>query len=208
MSILKNAFVVYDENFIEIDKANQYFELFNSTFDFKYNDYNGYALNRQTCAFADSELIKQSKKIPSIWGDNLVVKEWTPELLEIKNKIEGKVKEMTGKEWSYSIALCNRYTKKSDYIAFHKDREEFSSTKSIASISLGIPRTFTFESDDKTEKLSIPLQNGSLIYMGDNCQENYRHGMKKEDLSLLCDDETLQKYNNTRINITFRVFDY
>jgi len=208
MSILKNATVRYIDDFIDKDKADEYFKVFNESFDWKYNDYNGYRLNRQTVVFADDDIINDKKKVPEIWGDNVVIYKWTPELLEVKKKTEEMVKELTGVDWKYNIALGNRYTKGKDFISFHSDREEMGSTKSIASVSLGIPRTFHYVNNDMTEKVSLKLNHGSLIFMGENCQEQYKHGMKKEKLSNLADEETLKKYNNTRINITFRVWEY
>ncbi len=208
MSLLNKAFVTYDDEFINQDKSDKYFETFNTTFDWKYNNYKGYKLNRQTCVFADKQIVDDKKNIPDIWGDDVSVKEWTPELLEIKSEIEKKAKELTGKDWNYNIALCNRYLKKNDFIAFHSDKEEIGSTQSISSLSFGIPRTFQYSSYDMLENISLVLTNGSLIYMGENCQENYKHGMKKEDLSKLTNEETLDKYNNTRINITFRIWNY
>lgn len=206
MSLLKNAYVVYDREFI--DEADKYFNVFNETFDWKYNSVNGNRLNRQTCVFADERLVVDKKNIPTIWGDDVTVISWTPELLEVKEKIENRVKELTGVNWKYNIALGNRYTKKGDFIAFHSDNEELGSTQSIASVSFGIPRTFYYTSKNTDEKTAVVLENGSLIFMGENCQENYRHGMKKESLLNLADNETLEKYNNTRINITFRVWNY
>jgi alkylated DNA repair dioxygenase AlkB len=208
MSILKNAVVRYIDDFISVDKADEYFNIFNKSFDWKYSDYNGSRLNRQTVVFADDDIIADKKKIPKIWGDDVVVYKWTPELLEVKTKVEQMVKELTGVDWKYNIALGNRYTKGKDFISFHSDREEMGSTKSIASISLGIPRTFHYISNDMTEKVSLRLNNGSLIFMGENCQENYKHGMRKEKLTDVADEETLSKYKNTRINITFRVWEY
>jgi len=209
MSLLKKAFVIYDNKFINNEKANEYFESF-ETFDWKYNNYNGYRLNRQTCAFADREIVENKRNIPKIWGDDIIVREWTPELLEIKEKTEQRAKELTGLDWKYNIALGNRYTKRNDFIAFHSDNEELGNTKSIASLSFGIPRTFNYISKDMiiVEKKSIVLENGSLLFMGDDCQEYYKHGMKKENLSKLANEEILAKYNNTRINLTFRVWNY
>ena len=208
MSILKEAFVIYDKTFINTEKADEYFKVFNETFDWKYNAVSGYKLNRQTCVYCDPEIANDKKKIPAIWGDDVTVKEWTPELLEIKTKIEQKVKELTGIDWKYNIALGNRYTRAKDFISMHADKEELGSTQSIASLSLGIPRTFHYASNDMTEKTSVVLENGFLIFMGENCQEKYRHGMKKEKLIDLATEETLTKYNNTRINLTFRVWNY
>lgn len=208
MSILKNAFVIHDNDFIEKDVANEYFKVLNELTDWKYNTVKGYALNRETIVFADPEIVADKSKIPPIWGDNIVVLEWPKEILELKGKVEQKVKELTGVDWKYNIALGNRYKKAKDYINFHADREEMGSTKSISSISFGVPRTFHYVRNDMEEKLSVILNHGSLIYMGDNCQELYRHGMKKEKLSDIADKETLEKYENTRINITFRVWNY
>mgnify|MGYP001500530371 CR=1 FL=1 len=207
MSLLKNAYVNYIDKFLDDDKLDKYFKIFNESFDWKYNDYNGSRLNRQTVVFADDSIIKDKNNIPPIWGDDVKIYPWTNELLEIKTKTEEKVKELTGIDWKYNIALGNRYTKGKDFISFHSDREELGSTKSIASISLGIPRTFHYVSNDMTEKISLKLNNGSLLFMGENCQENYKHGMKKEKLVNLADETILNKYNNTRINLTFRVWE-
>ena len=210
MSILKNAFVIHDNDFINKESADEYFKILNELTDWKYNTVKGYALNRETIVFADPEIVADKSKIPPIWGDNIVVLEWPKEILELKGKVEQKVKELTGVDWVYNIALGNRYKKAKDYISPHSDREEWGSTKSISSISLGIPRTFNYMNKDleANEKISLVLNNGSLIFMGDNCQEKYTHGMKKESLTKLADKETLEKYNNTRINITFRVWNY
>ena len=208
MSILQNALVIYDDTFLQKEQADAYFDKFNATFDFKYNLYNGLKLNRETCVFASPELLHN--EIPPIWGDNVTVAPWTDELFELKTMVEDKANKITGKQWIYNIALCNRYKKSKDYIAFHSDNEEFGTTKSIASISLGVPRTFMYR--DKNfpviEKVSLKLTHGSLIYMGENCQELYRHGMKKENLEDLTSDECIKRYDSTRINITFRTFIY
>lgn len=208
MSIVKDAYVIYDDVFLNNDDADKYFYTFNNTFDFKYNSYNNTQLQRQTCAFVDKNIMDKIDKIPKIWGDDIVIKEFTPELLEIKNKIEQKVKELTGLEWKYNVILCNRYTKSKDVINFHSDKEEQGITKSIASISLGIKRTFIYRCKATDEKVILPLNHGSLIFMGENCQENYLHGMKREDVTKINTEDDLGKYDNTRINLTFRVFDY
>jgi len=112
--------------------------------------------------------------------------------------------------------LGNRYLRSKDKIAFHSDNEEFGDTQSIASISLGVSRTFTFipkgankednENDvigrDGEERKSLKLSHGSLLFMGENCQENYLHGMKKESI------EKDKLFNKTRINVTFRNWNY
>lgn len=53
MFILKKAFVIHNNEFIRNDKSDKYFTIFNNTFEWKYNEYNGHKLNRQTCVFAN-----------------------------------------------------------------------------------------------------------------------------------------------------------
>lgn len=208
MSIVKDAYVIYDKSFINKDLADKYFTQFNDSFDFKYNTYNNTKLQRQTCAFINKELMKNKDKIPKIWGENITVQEFTPELLEIKHQIENKVKELTGQEWNYNVILCNKYTKNKDVIRFHSDKEEQGITKSIASISLGIRRSFIYKSKLTDEELTLVLDHGSLIFMGENCQENYLHGMMREDTTKINTGEDISNYDNTRLNLTFRVFEY
>lgn len=205
-SILSRAFVTYEKNLLEDKQSDKYFEIFDKSFEWKYNDYGTSKLKRQTCAFADKEIASDRQNIPPIWGNDIIVNEWTPELLEIKKIVESKVKELTGIEWTYNVVLCNRYTRGKDLISFHSDNEELGNTKSIASVSLGVPRTFTFLSKNLDEKCSLLLEHNSLLFMGENCQENYRHGMKKENLSEIVTEEILTKFNKTRINLTFRIW--
>ena len=180
----------YDLKFLNEDLANTCFLECNELKGWKKNDVFGYPLSRETLVFASDSIIEQVKngqlKIPEIWGDNVVIKSFPENLLIVKTLIE----EKTGK--IYNIALGNRYLRSKDKIAFHSDNEEFGDTQSIASISLGVSRTFTFipkdginnveKNDIKEERKNLKLCHGSLLFMGENCQENYLHGMKKESI--------------------------
>lgn len=193
-SILKNAVAFYNPKFLPVELADRLFESFQEL-DWKSRTYKSMPLKRQTTVYGD-ETIKA--KAPSIWGEDAEINPWTKELLELKALVE----EATGEK--YNIALGNRYRSRKEFIAFHSDNEEYGSTKSIASISLGCERTFTFRSKDESnrEEVELKLAHGSLLWMGENCQELYRHGMKKESV----DKEG--KFGGNRINITFRKFLY
>ena len=174
---------------------------FNELEGWKKNTHNGYKLNRETLVFAVDEIVDNPDKfkIPSIWGDNVTVVRFPNRLREILKKL----KALTGSE--YNIVLGNRYLKAKDKIAQHSDNEEFGNTQSIASISLGIPRMFYFKSkhDGKcSENKSVLLEHGSLLFMGENCQENYTHGMKNDKIT------SHHIYGKTRINLTFRIWNY
>jgi alkylated DNA repair dioxygenase AlkB len=181
--ILKDAKVTYKDRFLSEVRSNELLEKFKNL-DWKIRKYKNMTLNRYTAAYGDEDITAQA---PRIWGEDIVINPWIPELKELKDKIEKEVGE------KYNICLCNYYQSGKQYIGMHSDNEEYGSTKSIASISLGAEREFIFESKNTSEKKIIKLKSGSLLVMGENCQENYRHGMKRD-------------YTNERINITFRKF--
>ena len=197
----KSSTTFYDPHFLDDMLGDECFNEINQEIGWKKNEYNGYKLNRETIVFVDEELSSKlafgELNVPPIWGKDVVIIQFPQILKHVKNMIE----EKTG--WKYNIALGNRYKKGKDKIAFHSDNEEFGNTQSIASISMGIERLFTFKSKTEPfEEYSIKLEHGSLLFMGTNCQENYTHGMKTERIS------DSQKYKKTRINVTFRVWNY
>ncbi len=111
-------------------------------------------------------------------------------MLALKEKIEG----LTGKK--YNICLANYYSTGRRAIGFHSDNEEYGSTSNIASISLGGQRKFVFrKKENKEEKVGLVLKNGSLLIMGEGCQEKYEHSLPAD-----------KNCKTPRINLTFRLF--
>ena len=190
----------YDPHFLSEENGNELFIQLNSLNNWAKHDYKGSKLNRETIVFAIDEIVNNPNKfpIPEIWGDNVTILRFPNELQLLLAKLELE----TGAK--YNIALGNRYLKAKDKIAQHSDNEEFGNTQSIASISLGVPRMFYFKSKhlDDSDQTSILLEHGSLLFMGENCQENYTHGMKNDKIT---EHDIFKK---TRINITFRVWNY
>ena len=197
--LLKSPTSHYNANFLSSEEANNLFDHINMIEGWRKNAYKGHKLARETIVFATKEIVDNLDKfkIPDIWGKDVVVQPFPRELLptlELLCKTTGA---------KYNIVLGNRYLKAKDKIAFHSDNEEFGNTQTIASISLGVSRTFTFLSKvNDGEKISLKLKHGSLLFMGENCQENYTHGMVKETIK--ADDQ----FGKTRINLTFRVWNY
>ncbi|ARF11712.1 2OG-FeII oxygenase superfamily protein [Klosneuvirus KNV1] len=183
--------VKYHPNFIT--NPTELYEKFLYNFDFKdrvvkLNNNKEYKLTRATCVFGDPDILDVP---PKIWGSDNSIKQWTPELLEIKNKIE----ELTGNK--YNICLCNYYKNGKKIINWHSDNEELGSTSCIASISLGADRIFQLREKTGSDKIyDYILENGSLFLMLDGCQENYLHRVPKDP-----------NCQNGRINLTFRQFD-
>ena len=160
-----------------------------TTFNSKGKEVN-YKLNRGTCIFLEEEL-KNSEIVPNIWGKDAPKYGWSALMLALKEKIESE----TGKK--YNICLCNYYATGNRAIGFHSDNEEYGSVSNIASISLGEEREFVFRKKTliKEDRISVFLKHGSLLLMGEGCQENYEHSIPAN-----------KECKNPRINLTFRLF--
>lgn len=115
---------------------------------------------------------------------------WTPLLLSIKEQIE----KVCNKH--FNSVLLNYYRDGSDSMGFHSDNEpELGENPSIASLSLGETRAFTFKHRFKKElkPIKINLKDGNLFLMEGYIQKNWEHGIQKEP-----------KKMGARINLTFR----
>jgi alkylated DNA repair dioxygenase AlkB len=113
---------------------------------------------------------------------------FTPELLEIKTKVE----RLTGH--SFNCVLINVYRNGQDSNGWHADNEkELGKNPIIASVSFGSTRTFKLRSTEGTEQYSIPLTAGSLLLMGQQVQHQFKHCIPKEP-----------KITEPRVNLTFR----
>ncbi len=190
----------YEEKFLNDETTRKTFEECMKLEGWRKNTVSGYKLNRETIVFVSEDILYKLKydnfQVPTVWGKDVTVLEFPTELKLVKEQIEKR----TG--WGYNIALGNRYLTGKDKIAFHSDNEEFGNTQSIASISLGVSRQFSFIEKESGKKLSMNLSSGSLLFMGCNCQENYIHGMVSE--KVIADPD----FGTVRINVTFRVWNY
>ncbi len=113
---------------------------------------------------------------------------WTITLLTIKNTIESITKE------SYNACLLNLYHNGEESMGWHSDNEkEIITNSSIASLSLGASRKFSFKNKETKESVSIELANGSLLEMKGSVQTHWWHALLKS-----------KKVTDARINLTFR----
>lgn len=93
----------------------------------------------------------------------------------------------------FNCCLANYYRDGRDSIGMHSDDEpELGKDPVIASISLGGCRTFRLARKDKSARLSVPLNGGSLLVMKGRSQAEWSHGIDKEPGA------------EPRINLTFR----
>ncbi len=114
---------------------------------------------------------------------------WTKELLEIKQLAE----KLTGV--NYNSCLINLYHNGDEGVAWHSDDEKaLGKITTIASISFGAERIFSFKHKQTKETRSIVLSAGSLLVMKEDTQQHWLHCIPKT-----------KKVTMPRINLTFRI---
>ena len=122
-------------------------------------------------------------------GLKLKPKEFTPTV----NKIKQLVEKVSGE--SFNSCLLNLYRDGRDHVSWHSDNEkEFGSEPTIASFTLGAERDFLLrEKLNFSNKVTLKLENGSLLIMTGRTQDDWLHQIPKRT-----------GVNTGRINITFR----
>lgn len=115
---------------------------------------------------------------------------WSEALIKIKLKIEAFCKT------TFNACLLNYYENGSQAMSWHSDNEkELVEHGVIASLSVGSDRKFDFKHNQTGMKISITLENGSLLLMQGNTQTHWKHQLPPS-----------KKITNPRINLTFRQF--
>lgn len=113
---------------------------------------------------------------------------WTTELLELKSIVE----KISGED--YNSCLLNLYHTGGEGMGWHSDDEkDLKKNGSIASLSLGAERKFSFKHKQLNEKVTLLLQNGSLLIMKGATQQHWLHQLPPS-----------KKIMEPRINLTFR----
>lgn len=113
---------------------------------------------------------------------------WTPELLRLKAHAEAQSGE------TFNACLLNLYHDGSEGMSWHSDGEkDLKKDGTIASLSLGAERKFSFRHKTSKDTASIVLEHGSLLIMQDETQSYWQHCLP-----------TTKKITEPRINLTFR----
>ena len=115
---------------------------------------------------------------------------WTASLLKIKSVVENYT------HVNYNGCLLNLYHDGNEAMGWHSDNEkEIKPNSSIASVSIGIERKFSFKNKLSKETIAVQLENGSLLEMKGAIQKHWLHALPKS-----------KKITQPRINLTFRQF--
>ena len=178
----------YREHFLSSNEASVLQEKLINTTPWKQNTQKMYDKTvltpRLTAWYGDSS------KMYHLGNNDFYVNEWSPELADLKERIE----KFTG--YRFNSVLLNLYRDGNDSVAWHRDKEsELGNRPVIASVSLGQVRNFDFRKvDDHHKKYTLALEHGSLLIMKGNLQLYWEHRIAKSSRKM-----------KPRVNLTFRL---
>jgi len=113
---------------------------------------------------------------------------WTTELSALKTLVESQC------GFTFNSCLLNLYHNGDEGMSWHSDDEEvLGENPTIASLSLGSERRFSFKHKATKKNVSMLLQQGSLLVMKASAQTHWLHSLPKT-----------RKSTTPRINLTFR----
>jgi alkylated DNA repair dioxygenase AlkB len=113
---------------------------------------------------------------------------WTKELCELKQIVE----KYAGTK--FNSCLLNLYHNGNEGMGWHSDDEKpLGKNNTIASLSFGAERKFSFKHKRTKQIVSLVLEHGSLLVMKGATQSNWLHSLPKS-----------KNITQPRINLTFR----
>lgn len=113
---------------------------------------------------------------------------WTPTLAALRDRASAACGER------FNSVLANLYRDGRDSMGWHADDEaELGEEPIIGSLSFGAVRRFLVRSRDRSERLQLDLDHGSLLCMAGRLQRHYQHAVPKTARPL-----------PARLNLTFR----
>lgn len=176
------------QSFFNANESANYFDKLMNTIAWKQDQMILYgrevALPRLTAWYGEHS------KDYSYSGINSKAMLWTPELSEIKNRIESISQVI------FTSVLLNLYRTGNDHVSWHRDNEKVLRVNPvIGSVSFGATRIFKFRYvKDKSIVKSIELTSGTYLLMKGATQHNWEHTIVKS-----------KKISDPRINLTFRI---
>jgi len=185
---LPDADVVLYQNFFNKQESNEFFKKLKNDIEWRQDKMKIYGneinLPRLTAWYGDND------KNYTFSGITLNPKNWTNELIDIKNIVEQV------SSYKFNSVLLNLYRNGKDSISWHTDAEpELGKNPVIVSVSFGANRKFQLRHKLKkdVDTVSMDLTHGSLLIMKGTTQHFWQHQIPKTN-----------ENNNERINLTFR----
>ncbi len=176
----------YIENFLEEKLAWQFFEDLNKNISWEHDEFIMYGkkiITKRKVAWYGSKPFDYNYSQKTRKAEP-----WTNSLIDLKQLVENASDDL------FNSCLLNLYPEGSDGMGWHSDDEkELKPMATIASVSLGSDRKFSFKHRVTKETISLTLKNGSLLLMKGVIQKHWRHQLPKT-----------KKQIDPRINLTFR----
>ena len=174
--------LLYDAAFFPPAEADTWLAWLRDNVPWRQESVQGRPLPRLNAWFSDADL-RYSYSGVSHLGSG-----WTPELAEIKRRVEATAGV------PFNSLLLNRYRDGGDSIGFHTDAErELGPDPVVATLSFGSEREFVLKHKRTKETLTYRLGHGSLLVMGGTSQHHWLHAVPKTELVV-----------GERISLTFR----
>jgi alkylated DNA repair dioxygenase AlkB len=184
----KDGTVNYYGKILSSEEANQYFGLLMQNILWEKDEViifgKHITTKRKAAWYGDSEYLYTYSNITKR------ALAWTKELSELKQIVE----ELA--VIKFNSCLLNLYHNGNEGMGWHSDDEESlgtNNTITIASLSFGAERKFSFKHKQTKQTVSLVLEHGSLLIMKDATQRNWLHSLPKSK-------DIIQ----SRINLTFR----
>ncbi|NBV06749.1 MAG: alpha-ketoglutarate-dependent dioxygenase AlkB [Proteobacteria bacterium] len=182
----KDGLVTYQSNVVEQSQAAEFYQKLFKEIAWRNDEIIIFGkkiiTSRKTAWYGDKEFVYQYSKI-----DRFALS-WTPTLKIIKKLVE----EIVGE--NFNSCLLNLYHSGEEGMCWHCDNENsIIKNSTIASLSLGAERKFSFKHKLEQESISLNLENASLLLMKNQTQQNWLHSLPKS-----------KKVKEPRINLTFR----
>jgi alkylated DNA repair dioxygenase AlkB len=99
---------------------------------------------------------------------------WTKDLFELKQIVEKYA------ETKFNSCLLNLYHNGNEGMGWHSDDEKpLGKNNTIASLSFGAERKFSFKHKQTKQTVSLVLEHGSLLIMKGATQSNWLHSLPK-----------------------------
>jgi alkylated DNA repair dioxygenase AlkB len=182
----QNGIVNYFDRIMSKDQADDFYHKLLANIEWK---------NDQSMMFG--KLIETKRKVgwygqyPFEYTYSKITKKALPWTIELE-KLKAICEKQTGQ--TYNSCLLNLYHNGSEGMGWHSDGEkDLKKDGSIASMSFGAVRKFTFKHRETAEKVEVVLEHGSLLEMAGTCQTHWLHRLPPT-----------KKVTQPRINLTFR----
>lgn len=171
---------------MSFDQANEYFDSLLQNIPWKNDEVVVFGkrivTKRKTAWYGDSNYVY-------IYSNTIKqALPWTRELVNLKQIVENL------SNTKFNSCLLNLYHDGNEGMGWHSDDEKsIEDNSTIASVSLGAERKFSFKHKQSNKTISVLLEHGSLLLMKDATQKNWLHSLPKSS-----------KITLPRINLTFR----